>query len=143
MKRSLLAFLAITFAAALQAQEMDVVRRLDEELAVATWTGDALWFQDNLADDYVLVTPGGTVRTKREVIGELATPGLKMDPFEATEVRVRVYGDAAVVTGRMLQRFTLGGIRYANDVRYTNVYVRRKSRWLLASGHATSVAVRR
>ena len=58
-------------------------------------------------------------------------------------MQVRVYGDTAVVTGRMLQRFTLGGIRYANDLRYTDVYVKRKGRWLLASGHASNRGQRR
>lgn len=117
--------------------------RLDREISVATWAGDAVWFEENLADDYVLITPGGVVRNKRDVIRELATPGLKMDPYEPFDVQVRVYGDAAVVTGRMLQRFTLGGVRYANDLRYTDIYVKRKGRWVLVSAHTSAVAARR
>jgi ketosteroid isomerase-like protein len=119
------------------------LRRLDREIAVATWTADPVWFAENLTDDFVLITPGGMRRTKRDVIDELATPGLKMDAYEPTEVQIRVYGDAGIVTGRILQRFTLGGIRYANDLRYTDVYVRRKGRWYLATVHTSTVAVRR
>ena len=114
------------------------VRRLDHEISVATWAGDAVWFEENLADDYLLITPGGA-RTKRQVIRELAMPGLKMEPYDPLEVLVRVYGDTAIVTGRAVQRFTLGGTAYTNDRRYTNVFVRRKSRWLLVSGHASAV----
>lgn len=125
------------------ADDLESIRRLDAEVGVATWTGDTLWFEENLAEDYLLVTPTGAVRTKREVIRELATPGMKMEPFEPFDVQVRLYGDSAVVTGRMRQRFILGGIRYANDVRYTDVYVRRKGRWVLVSGHASTVALRR
>ncbi len=135
---------AILAAGAVHADSpLEEVRRLDSEISVATWSGDAMWFEENLADEYVLVTPGGTIRSKRDVIRELATPGLKMDPYEPSDVNVRLYGDAAVVTGRMLQRFTLGGIRYANDLRYTDVYVRRKGKWLLVSGHTSLVAPRR
>ncbi|HYC60428.1 MAG TPA: nuclear transport factor 2 family protein [Thermoanaerobaculia bacterium] len=133
--------LAFTFAAA--ADDTAELLRLDKELSVATWTGDAMWFAENLSDDYVLITPAGTLRTKRDVISELATPGMKMDPFDAIEVQVRVHGDSAIVNGRMLQSFTLGRVRYANDLRYTDVYVRKKGRWLLASGHASKVAGRR
>lgn len=133
--------LAIAFT--LYADDVDELRRLDKELSVATWAGDALWFEQNLGDDYVLITPNGTARTKRDVVSELGTPGIKMDPFDAIEVQIRIYGDSAVVNGRMLQRFTLGRVRYANDLRYTDVYVKRKGRWLLVSGHASNVVVRR
>jgi hypothetical protein len=119
------------------------VQRLDKEISVATWAADAVWFEENLADDYVLITPTGMVRNKRDVIRELATPGMKMEPFDPFDVQIRMYGDTAVVTGRMRQRFVLGGIRYANDLRYTDVYVKRKGKWVLVSGHASAVAVKR
>ena len=131
------------FAGAAYADSLEEVRRLDSEISVATWSGDAVWFERNLADDYMLITPGGTMRSKRDVIRELSTPGLKMEPYEPFEVNVRLYADSAVVTGRMLQRFTLGGVRYSNDLRYTDVYVRRKARWVLVSGHTSLVAQRR
>ena len=139
-----LILLAVTvLSGAARADALDEVRRLDTEISVATWSGDAVWFEENLAEDYVLVTPGGAVRTKRDVIRELATPGLKMEPYEPQDVIVRLYGDAAVTTGRMIQRFTLGGIRYVNDLRYTAVYMKRKAKWLLVSGHTSLISPRR
>ena len=145
MKRraSFYAVAVLALAVSLHADDFEELRRMDKELAVATWTGDALWFRQNLSEDYVLVTPNGTVLTKRDVVSELATPGMKMNPFEAIEVQIRVYGDSAVINGRMLQRYTLGRVKYANDLRYTDVYVKKKGRWLLVSGHASNVAVRR
>lgn len=127
----------------LHADEAEELLRLDREITVATWTADSAWFEQNLTDDFVLITPGGTRRSKLDVIEELRTPGLKMDPYEPAEVQVRIYGDSAVITGRILQKFTLGGIRFANDLRYTDVWVRRKGRWMLVSGHTSAVAVRR
>lgn len=141
--RSLVAASLLLLAGAALADGAEDVRRIDLEVSVATWAGDAEWFQENLADDYVLVSPTGATRTKTDIIRELATPGLKMEPYEPSEVRVRVYGEAAVVNARVMQRFTLGNGKYATDLRYTNVYARRKGRWLLVSGHASSVAVRR
>ena len=118
---------------------LEDIQRLDREVSVATWTGDAVWFEENLADEYVLITPSGEIRTKRDVIRGLVSPGLKMEPYEPTEVQVRIYGDAAVATGRIQQTFTLGRTRYRNDLRYTDVYVRRKSRWLLVSAHTSAI----
>ena len=135
--------LTLLFASAVFADDTEQVRRLDREISVATWTGDRMWFEENLADNYVLITPSGSIKGKADVIRELSTPGLKMDPYEPIEVQVRVYGDAAVVNGRMIQRFTLGGLHYANDLRYTDTYVKRKGRWVLVSAHVSTVAVRR
>jgi hypothetical protein len=141
--RPLLLAAALAVAFTLQADEVEQLRRLDKELSVATWTGDALWFEKNLDDDYVLITSKGTMYTKADVVSELATPGMKMDPFEAFELQVRIYGDSAVVNGRRLQHFTVGRARYANDLRYTDVYVKRKGRWLLVSEHVSNMAGRR
>ena len=133
----LIVFAATIMAGIAHADALDDIRRLDTEISVATWTGDAVWFEENLSDDFVLVTPAGSVRTKRDVIRALATPGLRMEPYESQDVSIRLYGDTAVVVGRILQRYTLGGIKYANDLRYTDVYVKRKGKWLLVSGHAS------
>src|SRR5687767_14733399 len=90
--------LALFVAAAAVADDGEEIRRLDREIGVATWTGDRVWFEENLSEDYVLITPNGGTKNKRDVIRELATPGIKMDPFEPTEVQVRMYNEAAVVT---------------------------------------------
>jgi hypothetical protein len=137
---TVLLVLAPTVAFADDAEE---VRRLDKEITVATWTGDEVWFEENLADDFVLVTPTGGTKTKRDVIRELATPGMSMEPYDPKDVAVRMYGDAAVVTGRVLQRYTLGGIRITNDLRYSAVYVKKNRRWILVSQHISAMAVKR
>ncbi|HEY0143646.1 MAG TPA: nuclear transport factor 2 family protein [Thermoanaerobaculia bacterium] len=139
----LAALIAVVLATSAWADDGDEVKRLDKEITVATWTGDAVWFEENVAEEYLLVTPTGGTRNKREIIRELATPGMQMEPYEPREVVLRMYTDSAIITGRVLQRYTLGGIRFANDLRYTNVYAKKKGRWYLVSGHISSVAVKR
>jgi hypothetical protein len=141
--RPILLAVSVLLASSLSADDIEAIKRLDKEISVATWTADPVWFEENLADEYVLVTPAGAMKSKRDVIRELATPGMRMEPFDPFDVQVRMYGDTAIVTGRMRQRFVLGGIRYANDLRYTDVYVKRKARWMLVSAHASTVAARR
>ena len=129
-------FLAASVALA---DDAETVLRLDREIGVATWTADQMWFEENLAEDYILITPAGAIKSKRDILRELSIPGMRMEPFETSEVQLRMYGETAVVTGRMRQKFVLGGHRYTNDVRYTDVYVKRKGRWLLVSAHASTV----
>lgn len=139
MKRFPLLLLVLAFATIARAGDEATIRELDHANTVATWTGDARWFEENLAEDFVIVTANGKVKTKGEVVSEFATPGFSMEPYEPTEVHVRVYGDVAIVTGRVYQRFSRGGIRYEVDARYTDVYVKRRGRWLLVTAHASPV----
>jgi hypothetical protein len=126
-------------AGAAHADSLEDLLRLEREISVATWTGDAVWFEENLSDDYVLITPNGETRTKRDVIRGLVRPGLKMEPYETTEAQIRVFADVGVVTGRMQQSFSLGRTRYKNDLRFTHVYVKRKGKWSLVSAHSSAV----
>jgi hypothetical protein len=137
----LLALAVLIVAPATAADDLDDIVRLNREITVATWTGDAVWFEENISDDYVLVTPSGVPYTKRDVIREVSTPGLKMNPYEPVEVQIRLYGDTAIVVGRIMQRFTIGRVRYANDLRYTSIYAKRRGRWLLVGGHTSNVAI--
>ena len=140
MRRPIIVSLVSLFlAAAAIASDEDALRKLDHENTVATWTADRRWFEQNLADDFVLVTANGLVKTKDEVIHDLGASDFSMEPYEPSEVRVRVYGDTAIVTGRVFQRFTRRGHRYEVDARYTDVYSRRKGRWVLVTGHASPV----
>ena len=138
--RTLLFAALLLAAGTARAGAFEDIREMNRDLSVATWTGDALWFEQNLADEYVLIAPNGDVRTKREFIRELTTSGVKMDPYEPMDVHVRVYSSAAIVTGRLVQRFTVAGTRFARDVRYTDVYVKKKQGWVLVSGHSSAIA---
>lgn len=141
MKRPMLilSFVSLCSAVAAFAGDEDAIRKLDHENTVATWTADRRWFDRNLADDFVLVTVTGTVKTKTDILTDLAAPDFSMDPYEPAEVQVRVYGDTGIVTGRVFQRFRRHGKLYEVDARYTDVYARRKGRWVLVTGHASSV----
>ena len=55
-------FPIVAFAAVALADDRESVLLLDKEISVATWTADPVWFEENLAEDYMLVTPGGAVR---------------------------------------------------------------------------------
>lgn len=143
MKRLPVLALVLAFATIAHASDEEAILKLNHDNTVATWTGDARWFEENLADDFVIVTANGKVKTKREVVDELPGPTFSMAPYEPSEVQVRIYGDTAIVTGRVYQRFTRGGVQYSIDARYTDVYARRRGRWMLVTAHASPVMKKR
>ncbi|MFZ2490238.1 MAG: nuclear transport factor 2 family protein [Thermoanaerobaculia bacterium] len=141
MKR-LISIALLLCAAAAFAGDVEDVRRLDTELSVATWTRDKVWFEENLSDDFVHVTATGALKNKRELINDLVGPGLVMQPYEPLDMHVRVYGDAAVVTGRVIQQYRRTKYDVQSEVRYTDFYAKRKGRWIFVSSHVSTISMK-
>jgi ketosteroid isomerase-like protein len=53
------------------------------------------------------------------------------------DVTVRVFGDAAVVTGRTHGRGSYAGTPYDVTIRFTDVFIRRDNRWQAVVSHAS------
>ncbi len=51
------------------------------------------------SDDYMLVRPDGSVLSKEEVLADLRIGGLAVKAIEIADVKVRIHGDAAILTG--------------------------------------------
>src|SRR5213082_2321573 len=77
-----------------------VTRKLDNERIQAQIHADAAALERIYADDFIGVGPSGTVRTKPQVIADFTSGDLKFQSITIDGVRVRVYGDAVVETGR-------------------------------------------
>jgi hypothetical protein len=58
-------------------------------------------------------------------------------------LRVYVYGDAAVVSGRSVGTVQAGSQAIKVDERSTDMYVRRGGRWLLIAGHTSDIPAAR
>ena len=125
------------------ADDLADLRRLDRELVVATYTKDAAWFTKNMSDDYVLITSTGKAKTRAALISELATPGLEMQPYEPSEVNVRLFGDTAVITGRIVQKYVYQDDRVEADLRYTDVWIRTGGAWKNVAGQASAISIKK
>lgn len=96
---------------------------------------EALW-----ADDLEVAVPKMPVMGKAEVLGFARLGRMKFLHYATSEVRVRVYGDAAVVTGRLERTRTLNGKEISDDWRFTKTYIRQAGKWRVVSFHASEAA---
>ena len=92
-----------------------------------------------IADDFVMIGANGTVSDKRQLIEGIANPQLQIEPFQTEDVRVRIYGNVAVLTGRYSQRGRWKGQAYETAARYTAVYLRSGGSWRAVSAQATRI----
>jgi ketosteroid isomerase-like protein len=82
------------------------VRQLGRRWAEAEERGDAEAPHQLLADDFVLVGPLGFMLDKQQFLGSRLSGDLRHKSFTWEDVRIRVYGEAAVAVGSQTQRST-------------------------------------
>jgi len=75
------------------------------------------------------------VRNKAEVIADFTSLALTYPSITTAEVRVRVYGNTAVETGRSRMVGEDRGKAVPRENRFTRVWVMTDGRWQLVANH--------
>jgi len=110
---------------------------MERQAREATLRRDADFSQRTLADDYVAITPLGTVTTKQDSVTARKTRQLRYDNIDVTDMVVRIYGDTAVVTARADVKGHQLGEDFSGPYRYTRVWVKKTGHWQAVSYQAT------
>jgi uncharacterized protein (TIGR02246 family) len=118
------------------------VMALNRAWADAINKGDAVALDRLLADDVIVTSGSGEIRTKAEEIKD-AAGGADPDfvwtrPFTTEDVRVKIYKDAAVVTGRVKWGFRYKGQEVNQERRYTHLYVKQQGQWRMVAQQVSS-----
>ena len=112
--------------------------RLDSEWNESYPGRDVAALDYIIADDWVCIDGAGLVITKRQLLERVKSSVPFLDPYRFDEITLRMFKDAAIITGR------LSGTKRGDDgtfyleQRYTRVYVKRRERW---QSEATQVTV--
>ena len=111
----------------------------DSLLTDATRRNDVATLSRIYADDYHFTTYRGTTANKADQLRAFQTGEMHFDSATVSDRRVRIYGDAAVITGHRRQTATVRGERRPSDVRITRVYVRHNGEWQLVAAQVTPI----
>jgi uncharacterized protein (TIGR02246 family) len=115
------------------------IRALENARNDAIVHGDAAALERMTSDDYTFITLRGELRSKAEIVKGFSSGSFKYGSREISDLNIRVYGNAVVVTGRSTQKGTENGKDYSGDYRFTRVYVRQDGRWQTVALQATLV----
>lgn len=117
--------------------------KLGENLRRAELLGDVVFLDDVLAADFRGIGPRGFIQTKEDWLAKHRTGDLKYEAFERSEMTVRTYGDAAIMTSReSTKAFYKGREVPGGDYRATHVFVRQEGGWRLAGIHLSPIIPR-
>lgn len=95
---------------------------------------DRLW-----AEDLTVTVPNMQVITKQSAIAIARSGRVKFKRYETSDVRVRLYGDAAVLTGIVERTRVLNGQDVNDKWRFTKMYIRRAGKWQVVAWHASTI----
>ena len=112
---------------------------IEQEMLDALLKGDASANERYLADTYVFTDPDGMVMDKTRMIADLKSGDLKFESSKVDDMKVRGYGDAAVVTYGTTDKGTYKGKDLSGRYRWTDVFVKRNGRWQIVATHGTRV----
>lgn len=99
--------------------------------------GDAAYLRKALDPGFTLTDSKGGVEKFAATVDEVARREPRYEMFRNHDQAVRMYGDAAVVNGITSIRGSSGGEAFSADFRFTDTWVRRHGRWILAASHAS------
>lgn len=102
--------------------------------------GDADALEKLWADDMEVAVPKMPVLTKADALKFARSGRMKFLTYRTSDVRVRIYNNAAVVTGRLQRTRSMNGQEISDDWRFTKTYVRQAGQWRVVSFHASEGA---
>jgi ketosteroid isomerase-like protein len=115
------------------------IRECEAKWDTAAVNSDVKAFDQLLADQYIATDPEGRIQTKSQLLADLKSGNLKFLISEADEMKIFLYGDAAVVSGRWKGKYIENGKTYDTVERYTSTYARQNGQWRSTSSHGSKI----
>jgi ketosteroid isomerase-like protein len=114
----------------------DVVR-CGKELAQAMVKNDAEAVGRFLTDDWIIVDPDGGILERARFLAVIQSGVLTHEMMESDDMRVRIYGNTAIVTALTTTKGRYNGHAFTTQERATDVFVQDNGRWQCALSHLT------
>jgi ketosteroid isomerase-like protein len=86
------------------------------------------------------ISASGAVSSREQALARVRSGDVKLASIDVDDELVRVYGDTAIITGRVDVRGTFKGQPFEHKARYTRVWVKQNGEWKLATFQETPIA---
>src|SRR5437899_210917 len=126
------------------AEDERELTQLIKDIDAAVVKGDVAFLERALHKDYVHTRARGTVETRAQYLDERKvdrrkTAGVDYESLSADDMKVLLYGDAAVAIGHTSAKGKDQQGAMAEQRRWTRVFVRQGGRWQLVAYQGTPV----
>jgi len=88
-----------------------------------------------LAEEFVITVEDGNVYSKAGYISHTADSKVRVDIAEMSDLKVRIHGNTAVVTGSYHEKGVSEGKAYEYHDRLTDVWMKTGGKWQVVASH--------
>jgi len=116
---------------------VDELKQIENDWADASKTKNADKLASILADSWVELGWDGKTTTKAKALEDLNKPGNSLDSIEVGPMKVRIFGNTAVVTGSDTEKSMEDGKDTSGKYLWTDVFVKQNGKWLAVASQST------
>ena len=107
----------------------DELAKLEAEFANAIVKNIPEEIRQFVSDDWIIINADGGIIDRQRFLEVIKSGTLTHEMMESDDIRVRVYGDSAVVSAITRSKGKFMGQEFTTHERSTDVFVRRDGRW--------------
>lgn len=115
------------------------IQRLENDWVQLARHNDGPGFGRLLADEFTSIRTDGAVKTKTDRMNAYSSGSVQTEVLEISDMRIRRYGDTALVTGLATRKDTVDGKARDFQYRYTRVWILRDGRWQCVHMQSTTI----
>ena len=131
--------LSLTVSATPARPETETFLDLERRFAAALLERDGATVDSLLAEDLIHIGFEGQIARKGEYMSFFNQGDWRYTRYSTSDLLVKVFPDAAVVTGRVDRVIKIGGKETTGAFAFTHVWARAGDGWLITSSHVTTV----
>lgn len=117
--------------------KQDELVNLEKETVRALQWNVGTFFRRVYGEDFVGILPSGQILDKTRWIAAVENSGVQYSSFIASDIRIRMFEETAVVTCLWSSRGTKNGRAFYRQSRVTHVYVYGQRGWQAVSSQET------
>ena len=116
------------------------LKRIENTWTDAQKTRNVDKLRDILADNWAGLGWDGETSDKTKALADLKSPGNSLDNIEMGPMKVRIFGNTAVVTGSNTEKSMEHGKDSSGRYIWTDVFVKQKGTWRAVASQSAKVA---
>lgn len=115
------------------------ILELERKFGEAMIQNDASSIGRILSDDWIIIDPDGSVIGKSRFLAVIKSGALRHEAMDSEDIRVRTYGDTAIVTALTHTRAKYLEKEFTTHERATDVFAKSNGRWQCVLTHLTTL----
>jgi ketosteroid isomerase-like protein len=117
----------------------DQLKKLEQERAEAVIKGNTDLVAKQTSDDYMYINVNGAIADKAQMLDQIKSGKIKLESDELSDLKVRMYGNTAVMTGKSAVKGVVGGKDTSGTIAFTRVWVKKGGKWQTVAFQQTKV----